>query len=348
MDTKEDLKKQIEEKMEAAEAADTTPDTPPQLAQKEPETPPQETQETPPQTPPENKEPAAEVPPANEDDVTETDPAKLKQALIKERIKHRKEREEWARNNPAREPAAEPQPQQAREPQAQDFTPEQLANVVRWKANADKVLNGYAMEGIDEAKARDIIKMSEGILAGMTSAQAMALVERASAGAFGEDSRAILAAIREELPVIEIREKAITARQQAELQQVTKWRDEVAQNIETFKKNEWPALQKADSAESKFMVDWLAENVGTPQAPGPLFGLTQRDPSKASWILARCKSDYLARNAISAEATAAKLRQTLAAKESPMGGGSPKSGGVAAKESDKIKGEIASKFNVDL
>lgn len=276
---------------------------------------------------------------------------KIKQALIRERIAHRKQREEWEREKadiiakiserPNPEPAEKPAnvPAESRS-DAGPKTASEWGQVFRLRAAAQQAIDGFPVEGMTKDQAKRVFSLSQTVLSELTDVGVLTdVITAAQRGEFGDLSDDVLRAARSELPVVTVKAERVSSRQKSERDVVEKTKQAIATEIAKAK-DKYPALKDNTSSEYKFAADWMAREVGTAEKPGPLAYLAG-DVTKVDYLFSRMMNDYAASRVRTLEEENALLKQRSV--RQPMGAGgaqAPVDAGSALKESDKIKQEL--------
>jgi hypothetical protein len=225
-----------------------------------------------------------------------------KQAIIRERVKARKERETWEKekaelvknrsanpetsNIPSRAGSSGDQHptlnSQQRERPAIDA--KGIGLVLEQRTKAARVLEGYPVSGMTEEMAKETMRLADIVLNGLDSeGMVLEVIDQAQAGRLGENGAAIAAMAKEHLPLVAARARNREERARNEEMQQKARVEAVAKNI-SAQVDRFPELKDSKSAESLFAEKWIREQVGTMQQPGPLAGLGYEDGKNVRWL----------------------------------------------------------------
>ena len=293
---------------------------------------------------------AGEVDEATEEDkkdLPEDLSEKQGQAFIRERIRMRKERDAWAkeREELARTPAEKPaeKPGDERPP----MKAEELGSAIRVMDQAQRFLDGEPVPDMDDAKAQKILRLGNNVLAGVNNETLLLeVLSHARAGGYGEDSARIAERAIKELPVVQARGQAegrATEAQQAEAQKV----NERIQGAMSKEYVGWPEVApptkegEEQSAESKFAVEWIKQNVDEQDN-----ALIAGNPDvRVPKLFAQIKAAYEAQEYGKVRAERDRLKELQARGDAPLsGGGQNGGGGGEPTGSAAVKAQIEEKF----
>lgn len=275
-------------------------------------------------------------------------------AIVMERVKARQERErmlaerERARNEEA--PGKSEKGGGTGEPR--DLVKD-TAGVFSMIAKAQKFIDGGGFEptdGIkDEAHAKEILSSGRKVLSFLNDdALLTKVVDMARKGELGADGEVIEKLALKELPLVQSRKRASDVERERERAAATEHQQKIS-SLLAKEYEKWPEIKpvengKAPTKEALYVKQWLAENVGTAEKPGPLAGIVSQNPDRLPWLFEKIRKEYDADQATVLRAERDKLRKEQERREQPLSGGAPRGDGGGMKESDKIKEQLREKM----
>ena len=296
---------------------------------------------------------AVPVPGATDEDLKDLPDFKgnegVKAAFIAERIaaRHRVE-EARAAAKPAEDGKRKTEDGKGKTEEAAGPTAADDAKVFELRATAQRVMDGVAVDGWDEAKAQKVLKLSEDVIGEMRDeGRALEVLKLAKEGKFGELSAAMAQEIERALPTVTARARTSEKAAADEAQRASAVQKEVASEFEKVQEK-YPALKELvpgkESREVKFVQQWMRDNVGTPDSPGRRFQEIL-NPKNIGAMMEDAMIAFRANDSAAAIAERDRLRRERDGFEKPLSGGGPGAGAGGGEpkpgSSEALKGVFA-------